>query len=104
MATAVMDQYMKMTTSKFVREALGDPIQKILETKQSCDVSASFILPIQSLEISHSPSNMLHSICLQVNAATWDNTSDAESSMRLLMQILSETVESIFNALPSFPR
>ena len=47
MATAVMDQYMKMTTSKFVREALGDPIQKILETKQSCDVSASFILPIK---------------------------------------------------------
>ena len=57
MATAVMDQYMKMTTSKFVREALGDPIQKILETKQSCDVSASFILPIQSSEISHSPSH-----------------------------------------------
>ena len=38
MATAVMDQYMKMTASKFVQNALGEPIHKIVESKPACEV------------------------------------------------------------------
>lgn len=48
MATTLMDQYMKMTTSTFVHAALQPTIDKIMESKVSCEVTTfvfSFFLP-----------------------------------------------------------
>ncbi len=39
MATTLMDQYMKMTGTAFVHTAVEGVITKIVEMKQSCEVS-----------------------------------------------------------------
>lgn len=37
-ATTLMDQYMRMLCSEFVSQAVGGVINKIVDSKQSCDV------------------------------------------------------------------
>ena len=39
LATTLMDQYMKMTSSEFVRQAVQGGVMKIMELKHSCEVS-----------------------------------------------------------------
>jgi Ras GTPase-activating protein 1 len=38
LATTLMDQYMKMTASQFVSDAIKEYILKIIDSKQSCEV------------------------------------------------------------------
>jgi hypothetical protein len=38
LATTLMDQYMKMTSSDFVRQAVQHGVHKIMELKHSCEV------------------------------------------------------------------
>ena len=55
LATTLMDQYMKMTTSLFVHTAVQSTIDKIMESKQSCEVRQSIathaVLPLYLLQI-----------------------------------------------------
>lgn len=39
LATTLMDQYMKMTSTDFVRQAVQSGVHKVLELKHSCEVS-----------------------------------------------------------------
>lgn len=39
LASTLMEQYMKATATRFVHHALKDSILKIMESKQSCEVS-----------------------------------------------------------------
>ena len=39
LATTLMDQYMKMTSTDFVRQAVQQGVQKVMELKHSCEVS-----------------------------------------------------------------
>ena len=39
LATTLLVQYMKMTATGFVHRAVKDSVQKIVELKQSCEVS-----------------------------------------------------------------
>ena len=39
LATTLMVQYMKMTSTNFIHVAVKDSVQKIVELKQSCEVS-----------------------------------------------------------------
>ena len=43
MATCLMDQYMKMTATCFVHTAVQGTIQKIMDSKLSCEVSFSLV-------------------------------------------------------------
>ena len=38
LATTLMDQYMKMTSTDFVRQALLHGVQKVMELKHPCEV------------------------------------------------------------------
>jgi len=41
LATTLMDQYMRMTGTKFVHTAVQSTVNKIMESRQSCEVCNS---------------------------------------------------------------
>ncbi|XP_067664824.1 ras GTPase-activating protein 1-like isoform X1 [Haliotis asinina] len=75
LATAMMDQYMKMTATTFVQIAVKDLVQKIVESKQSCELNPAFL----------------------------ENPSDAKSNQEYFLSLLNSVIESIFKATEFCP-
>jgi len=44
LATTLMDQYMRMTSTKFVHTAVQPTVNRIMESRQSCEVTLIYIL------------------------------------------------------------
>ncbi|ELT91839.1 hypothetical protein CAPTEDRAFT_152841, partial [Capitella teleta] len=76
MATTLMDQYMRMTTSAFVQAALQQTIDKIMEDKLSCEI----------------------------NPAMLESPGDVEVNGKHLLAILHECVNAIFMSTDSCPQ
>ncbi|PVD19798.1 hypothetical protein C0Q70_20289 [Pomacea canaliculata] len=75
LATTLMDQYMKMTSTDFVRQAVQSGVHKVLELKHSCEL----------------------------NPALLDGTTDSKANSELLLSLLNTIVEDIFRAADSCP-
>lgn len=75
LTTTLMDQYMRMTCDAFLQTALKEPLRKVFDTKQSCELNPS---KLESLE---------------------DLCTNAEH----LLSLLDTVVDSIFNSVDSCP-
>uniref|UniRef100_A0A452TFB5 Ras GTPase-activating protein 1 n=1 Tax=Ursus maritimus TaxID=29073 RepID=A0A452TFB5_URSMA len=75
LASTLMEQYMKATATQFVHHALKDSILKIMESKQSCELSPSKL----------------------------EKNEDVNTNLAHLLNILSELVEKIFMASEILP-
>ncbi len=75
MATTLMDTYMKMTATGFVHSAVQSTINKIMDSKVSCEVNPAYL----------------------------DNPSDADLNAKHLIAILNEAVNAIFMSTDSCP-
>jgi len=75
LATTLMDQYMKMISTTLLRHAVQSTVQKILESKQSCETNPSLL----------------------------DNQSDAEMNSRHLIVLLNEVINTIITAIELYP-
>jgi Ras GTPase-activating protein 1 len=75
LATTLMDQYMKMTSTLFVHTAVQSVINKIMESKQSCEINPNLL----------------------------DNASDVDINVRHLIFLLNEVVTSIIQAIDAYP-
>ncbi|CAL1535836.1 unnamed protein product [Lymnaea stagnalis] len=75
LATTLMVQYMKLTSTNFVQRAVKESVQKIVELKQSCELDPKFL----------------------------ENTTDQQSNSDFFLRLLTEVVESIFSSIDSCP-
>lgn len=75
LASTLMEQYMKATATPFVHHALKDSILRIMESKQSCELSPSKL----------------------------EKNEDVNTNLAHLLNILSELVEKIFMASEILP-
>ncbi|XP_005103165.1 ras GTPase-activating protein 1 [Aplysia californica] len=75
LATTLMVQYMKMTSTIFVHKAVRESVQKIVELKQSCELDPKFL----------------------------ENTTDQQSNSEFFLRLLTEVVESIFTSTEACP-
>lgn len=73
--TTLMDQYMKMTTTSFLHAAVQSTINRIMESKQSCEI----------------------------NPAALENPADIDLNARHLVAILTDAVNTIFMSTDSCP-
>ena len=125
MATTLMDQYMKMTGTAFVHTAVEGVITKIMEMKQSCEVSEQNNFPgtYQAVEkrghlhkaLSARKGRIFQKFCtcvlafdgrfvsFQINPACLENPADVEVNVKHLINILNETVNAIFKSTDACP-
>ncbi|XP_013087831.2 ras GTPase-activating protein 1-like [Biomphalaria glabrata] len=75
LATTLMVQYMKMTSTAFVQKAVKESVQKIVELKQSCELDPKFL----------------------------ENSTDQQSNSEFFLRLLTEVVESIFSSIDVCP-
>ncbi|KAK6178717.1 hypothetical protein SNE40_011238 [Patella caerulea] len=73
--TTMMDQYMRMTCTPFVHAAVKNTVQKIMDSKQSCEL----------------------------DPAKMETPSEAKVNVDNLLHLLNETVEGIFKSTDSCP-
>ncbi|KAK7116060.1 ras GTPase-activating protein 1-like [Littorina saxatilis] len=75
LATTLMDQYMKLTSLEFVRQAVQQGVQKVMELKHSCEL----------------------------NPALLDGATDSKTNTETLLAILNMMVDDIFKAVDFCP-
>ncbi|KAL8563555.1 hypothetical protein ACOMHN_060871 [Nucella lapillus] len=75
LATTLMDQYMKMTATDFVRQAVQHGVQKIMELKHSCEL----------------------------NPALLEGSTDSKNNTETLLSLLHSMLEDIFKAVDFCP-
>ncbi|XP_076465409.1 ras GTPase-activating protein 1-like [Babylonia areolata] len=75
LATTLMDQYMKMTSTDFVRQAVQRGVQRVMELKHSCEL----------------------------NPALLDGATDSKANTETLLSLLNTMLEDIFKAVDSCP-
>ncbi|XP_076443695.1 ras GTPase-activating protein 1-like isoform X2 [Babylonia areolata] len=75
LATTLMDQYMKMTATDFVRQAVQQGVQKIMELKHSCEL----------------------------NPALLEGATDSKNNTETLLSLLHSMLEDIFKAVDFCP-
>lgn len=75
LASTLMDQYMKMTSTKFLHTAVHGTINKIMESKQSCEVNPGML----------------------------DNPADVDINAKHLISLLNEVVDAIIAAAETYP-
>ncbi|CAG5122423.1 unnamed protein product [Candidula unifasciata] len=75
LATTLMVQYMKMTSTNFVHKAVKESVQKIVELKQSCELDPKFL----------------------------ENSTDQQSNSEFFLRLLTDIVESIFSSIDACP-
>ncbi|XP_059172622.1 ras GTPase-activating protein 1-like [Physella acuta] len=75
LATTLMVQYMKLTSTNFVHKAVKESVQKIVELKQSCELDPKFL----------------------------ENSTDKQSNSEFFLRLLTEVVESIFSSIDYCP-
>ncbi|KAK3701433.1 hypothetical protein RRG08_015853 [Elysia crispata] len=75
LATTLMVQYMKMTSTKFIQVAVKDSVQKIVELKQSCELDPKFL----------------------------ENSTDQQSNSEFFLRLLTEVADSIFASVDACP-
>ncbi len=66
MGTTLMDQYMKMTATAFIHQAVQGVINKIVEMKQSCEVSTYY-------EERLTGNDKQHNYLVWMGAMQWNN-------------------------------
>ncbi|XP_076355488.1 ras GTPase-activating protein 1-like isoform X1 [Tachypleus tridentatus] len=76
LTTTLMDQYMRSTAHHFLQQALQESIQKVMESRQSCELNPSKL----------------------------ESPSEACTNAEHLLALLDEIIESIFVAVDSCPK
>lgn len=75
LTTTIMDQYMRSTCDSFLETALREPLRKVFDTKQSCELNPSKL----------------------------DSLQEACANAEHLLSLLDTVVESIFHAVDTCP-
>jgi Ras GTPase-activating protein 1 len=75
LTTTIMDQYMRSTCDSFLETALREPLRKVFDTKQSCELNPSKL----------------------------DSLQEACANAEHLLSLLDTVVESIFHAVDACP-
>ncbi|RWS24493.1 ras GTPase-activating protein 1-like protein, partial [Leptotrombidium deliense] len=76
LTTTLMDQYMRSTCNDFLKKALQDSIQRVMETRQSCELNPSRL----------------------------DSLNEACANAEHLLTLLDDVVDGIFHAVEACPR
>ncbi|KAK4312336.1 hypothetical protein Pmani_016231 [Petrolisthes manimaculis] len=101
LTTTLLDLYMKATCTEFLTEAVLDTIQRILDSKQSCEATCTEFLTEAVLDTIQRILDSKQSC--ELNPTKMDNPMDACANAEFLLRVLDDITSSIFSSAAACP-
>lgn len=89
LTTTLMDQYMRSTCDHFLKSALREPLRRVFDTKQSCELNPS---KLDSLEVACENAEHLLSLLDTIVESIFQSVDSCPSSVRFICHCLQKSV------------